>query len=256
MSALPKSYNPFAEEEEEEAAAWQPARGSGEASGAERQRYLQQEVLRRSAATADSTARSLSLLYESERIGVAASEELVRQGEALKRTEQMVDKMDQDLKTSQRHINSIKSVWGGLVNYFKAKPPESKPEQNGTPEYYANSRLKEAMMSSKEQESKYQETHPNLRKLDNSADNDFNKADVVSSVQRDSYPKNQHLRAYHQKIDNNLDEMSSGLSRLKNLALGLQTEIDEQDDMLDRLTKKVETLDVNIKSTDKKVRQL
>ncbi|XP_074743174.1 synaptosomal-associated protein 29 isoform X1 [Strix uralensis] len=255
MSALPKSYNPFAEEEEE-AAAWQPARGSGEASGAERQRYLQQEVLRRSAATADSTARSLSLLYESERIGVAASEELVRQGEALKRTEQMVDKMDQDLKTSQRHINSIKSVWGGLVNYFKAKPPESKPEQNGTPEYYANSRLKEAMMSSKEQESKYQETHPNLRKLDNSADNDFNKADVVSSVQRDSYPKNQHLRAYHQKIDNNLDEMSSGLSRLKNLALGLQTEIDEQDDMLDRLTKKVETLDVNIKSTDKKVRQL
>ncbi|XP_023793629.1 synaptosomal-associated protein 29, partial [Cyanistes caeruleus] len=221
----------------------------------DRQRYLQQEVLRRSAATADSTTRSLSLLYESERIGVAASEELIRQGEALKRTEQMVDKMDQDLKTSQRHINSIKSVWGGLVNYFKAKPPESKPEQNGAPEYYANSRLKEAMVSSKEQESKYQESHPNLRKLDDS-DNDFNKADLVSSVQRDAYPKNQQLRAYHQKIDTNLDEMSSGLSRLKSLALGLQTEIEEQDDMLDRLTKKVETLDVNIKNTDRKVRQL
>uniref|UniRef100_A0A674HQ60 Synaptosomal-associated protein 29 n=1 Tax=Taeniopygia guttata TaxID=59729 RepID=A0A674HQ60_TAEGU len=248
MSALPRSYNPFAEDEEEDAA------GAGGAGGAERQRYLQQEVLRRSAATADSTTRSLSLLYESERIGVAASE-LVRQGEALKRTEQMVDKMDQDLKTSQKHINSIKSVWGGLVNYFKAKPPESKPEQNGAPEYYGNSRLKEAMMSSKEQESKYQESHPNLRKLDDS-DNDFNKADFVSSVQRDAYPKNQQLRAYHQKIDTNLDEMSSGLSRLKSLALGLQTEIEEQDDMLDRLTKKVETLDVNIKNTDRKVRQL
>ncbi|NWS86803.1 SNP29 protein, partial [Toxostoma redivivum] len=251
MSALPRSYNPFAEDEEEDVA---PA-GPGGAGGADRQRYLEQEVLRRSAATADSTTRSLSLLYESERIGVAASEELVRQGEALKRTEQMVDKMDQDLKTSQRHINSIKSVWGGLVNYFKAKPPESKPDQNGAPEYYANTRLKEAMMSSKEQESKYQESHPNLRKLDNS-DNDFNKADLVSSVQRDAYPKNQQLRAYHQKIDTNLDEMSSGLSRLKSLALGLQTEIEEQDDMLDRLTKKVETLDVNIKNTDRKVRQL
>ncbi|NXC90471.1 SNP29 protein, partial [Cercotrichas coryphoeus] len=179
--------------------------------------------------------------------------ELVRQGEALKRTEQMVDKMDQDLKTSQRHINSIKSVWGGLVNYFKAKPPESKPEQNGAPEYYANSRLKEAMMSSKEQESKYQESHPNLRKLDNSG---LLTLYLVSSVQRDAYPKNQQLRAYHQKIDTNLDEMSSGLSRLKSLALGLQTEIEEQDDMLDRLTKKVETLDVNIKNTDRKVRQL
>lgn len=188
-------------------------------------------------------------------LSINAPQELVRQGEALKRTEQMVDKMDQDLKTSQRHINSIKSVWGGLVNYFKAKPPESKPEQNGAPEYYANSRLKEAMMSSKEQESKYQESHPNLRKLDNS-DNDFIKADLDSSVQRDAYPKNQQLRAYHQKIDTNLDEMSSGLSRLKSLALGLQTEIEEQDDMLDRLTKKVETLDVNIKNTDRKVRQL
>ncbi|NXR77381.1 SNP29 protein, partial [Pycnonotus jocosus] len=251
MSALPRSYNPFAEDEEEDVA---PA-GPGGAGGSDRQRYLQEEVLRRSAATADSTTRSLSLLYESERIGVAASEELVRQGEALKRTEQMVDKMDQDLKTSQRHINSIKSVWGGLVNYFKAKPPESKPEQNGASEYYGNSKLKEAMMSSKEQESKYQESHPNLRKLDN-ADNDFNKADLVSSVQKDTYPKNQQLRAYHQKIDTNLDEMSSGLSRLKSLALGLQNEIEEQDDMLDRLTKKVETLDVNIKNTDRKVRQL
>ncbi|NWI67463.1 SNP29 protein, partial [Todus mexicanus] len=169
MSAPPRSYNPFAEEDDEEEAAvpW-PARAGGAGAEAERQRYLQQEVLRRSAASAASTDRSLSLLYESERIGLAASEELVRQGEALKRTEQMVDKMEQDLKTSQKHINSIKSVWGGLVNYFKAKPPESKPEQNGTPEYYANSRLKEAMMSSKEQESKYQESHPNLRKLDNS----------------------------------------------------------------------------------------
>ncbi|KAJ7423779.1 Synaptosomal-associated protein 29 [Willisornis vidua] len=249
MSAVPRSYNPFAEDDEEDAA------GAGGAGEVDRQRFLQQEVLRRSAASADSTARSLSLLYESERIGVAASEELVRQGEALKRTEQMVDKMDQDLKTSQKHINSIKSVWGGLVNYFKAKPPESKPEQNGAPEYCANSRLKEAMMSSKEQESKYQESHPNLRKLDNS-DNDFSKADSVSSLERDSYPKNQQLRAYHQKIDTNLDEMSSGLSRLKNLALGLQTEIEEQDDMLDRLTRKVETLDINIKNTDKRVRQL
>lgn len=48
--------------------------------------------------------------------------------------------MEQDLKTSQRHMNNIKSVFGGFVNYFKSKPPETKPEQNGAPEYYANSR--------------------------------------------------------------------------------------------------------------------
>lgn len=83
---------------------------------------------------------SVYLDFTSFILSVNIHQELIRQGEALKRTEQMVDKMDQDLKTSQRHINSIKSVFGGLVNYFKAKPPESKPEQNGMPEYYGNSR--------------------------------------------------------------------------------------------------------------------
>ena len=47
-------------------------------------------------------------------------------------TEKMVDKMEEDLKTSQKHISSIKSVFGGLVNYFRSKPAETPPAQNGT----------------------------------------------------------------------------------------------------------------------------
>ncbi|XP_074868587.1 synaptosomal-associated protein 29 [Carettochelys insculpta] len=264
MSSYTKSYNPFDDDSDEglKPRKWNDGDDifhdpseKQRREATDKQRYLQQEVLRRAQMTEDSTNRSLSLIYESEQIGVATSEELVRQGEALKRTERMVDKMDQDLKISQRHINSIKSVFGGLVNYFKSKPPESKPEQNGAPEYQANSRLKDAMAVSKEQESKYQESHPNLRKLRNS-DYDCSGTSSESSGQSEVYPKNQHLRTYHQKIDSNLDEMSHGLSRLKNLALGLQTEIEEQDDVLDRLTKKVDTLDVNITSTERKVRQL
>ncbi|XP_007439165.1 synaptosomal-associated protein 29 [Python bivittatus] len=253
MSAFPKSCNPFDEDEDDfKPVKWnerdEPAR-----EGPDRQRYLQQEVMRRSEATLDSSNRSLSLIYESEHVGIATSEELVRQGEALKRTERMVDKMDQDLKTSQKHINSIKSVFGGLVNYFKAKPQEIKPEQNGASEYQGTNRLKEALSVSKEQESKYQESHPNLRKLDNS---EFSSSGTSSdsSSHPDRYPRNQHLRACHQKIDSNLEDMSSGLGRLKNLALGLQSEIDEQDEILHRLTCKVDTLDVNIKSTDKRIK--
>lgn len=51
------------------------------------------------------------------------------------------------------------------------------------------------------------------------------------------------------------DDMSTGLGRLKNLALGLQTEIDDQDEVLNRLTGKVDTLDINIKSTDKRIKE-
>lgn len=65
-------------------------------------------------------------------IAFGFSQELVRQRGVLERTEKMVDKMDQDLKISQKHINSIKSVFGGFVNYFKSKPAETTPEQNGT----------------------------------------------------------------------------------------------------------------------------
>lgn len=59
-------------------------------------------------------------------------QELVRQRGVLEHTEKMVDKMDQDLKMSQKHINSIKSVFGGFINYFKSKPVEPPPEQNGS----------------------------------------------------------------------------------------------------------------------------
>lgn len=62
----------------------------------------------------------------------------MRQGEVMKRTDKMLDNMDQDLKTSQRHITSIKSVWGGVVNYFRgtpaAKPPPEEPKTYQTNE--------------------------------------------------------------------------------------------------------------------------
>ncbi|XP_047684024.1 synaptosomal-associated protein 29 [Prionailurus viverrinus] len=258
MSAYPKSYNPFDDDAEDEGSRpspWKDDHDLPDGLGAptDRQQYLRQEVMRRAEATAASTNRSLSLMYESERIGVASSEELVRQRGVLERTEKMVDKMDQDLKTSQKHINSIKSMFGGLVNYFKSKPTETPPEQNGPLTPQASSRLKEAISTSKEQEAQYQASHPNLRKLN---DSDSIPGGAGPAASTEAYPKNPHLRAYHQKIDSNLDELSMGLGRLKDIALGMQTEIEEQDDILDRLTTKVDKLDVNIKSTERKVRQL
>lgn len=246
---MSKSYNPFDEDDDGGAL---PPNSCDDA--AERRRCLQLEAMRRAEASVDSTQRSLALLYESEKIGVDASEELIRQHEALAHTERMVDKMEQDLKTSQRHISSIKSVFGGFVNYFKSKPAEVPPVQNGASEARTNSKLQEAISVSKEQESKYQASHPKLRNLDTSDFGASAAAVSSSSSSTDFYPKNQHLRHAHQKIDKNLGDMSSGLGRLKDLALGLQTEIDEQDDLIMRVTGKVDKLDLNIKTTDRRIR--
>uniref|UniRef100_A0A6I8P8R8 Synaptosomal-associated protein 29 n=1 Tax=Ornithorhynchus anatinus TaxID=9258 RepID=A0A6I8P8R8_ORNAN len=253
MSAHPKSYNPFDEDEEEEP---KPAR-RGDAGNPEPpepgdgQRSLRREVLQRAEAAVGSTQRSLSLLYESEKVGVASAEELLRQRGALERTERTVDRMDRDLTTSQRHINSIKSVFGGLVDYFKPKAPEAAaaPEPGGPPP----SRLKEVTETSRrEREARYQASHPNLRKAPGLGA----VPEAGSAAGPDPYPKNRHLRAYHQQIDSNLDEMSNGLSRLKDVALGMQSEIEAQDDLLDRLSTKMDKLDLNIQATERKVRQL
>ncbi|XP_053557932.1 synaptosomal-associated protein 29 [Bombina bombina] len=255
---MSRSYNPFDEDVEDD---FKPVKWNnggdpyedpterGKRDENDRQRYLQQEVMRKAQSTVDSSNRCVSLIYDSEKVGVETAEELIRQGEALKRTEKMVDKMEQDLKTSQRHINSIKSMFSGFTNYFKAKPAET-PPPNEAYEYKASNKLQEAMSTSKEQEGNYEATHPNLVRRE-TAELSTKTGASSSGYQQ----KNQALRNYHQKIDNNLDDMSTGLGRLKSLALGLQTEIDDQDDVIGRLSGKVDNLDLNIKTTDQRIRK-
>ncbi|KAM3868471.1 synaptosomal-associated protein 29 [Diretmus argenteus] len=256
--AYPKTHNPFADDDEEtygsNSRGFEDDPDAGLSEAERKQRYLQQEVMRTAQSAVDSSYRSLGLIYESEKMGVDTAEELVRQGEVLKRTEKMVDNMDEDLKTSQKHINSIKSVWGGLVNYFKAKPETTKPPEEPKA-YQASDKLQNAMSMSKEHEDKYQASHPNLRKLDTGGFGASASIDDNSSKQN-GHPVNRQLRAAHQTLDNNLDDMSLGLSRLKHLGLGLQTEIDDQDSSLDSLLNKVDKMDLKIHNTNQQMKNL
>lgn len=260
--AYPKSHNPFADDDDEED--FRPKKnnrgfdddddefGDSRLSEAERkQKYLEQEVMRTAKSAVDSSHRSLGLIYESEKMGVETAEELMRQGEVLRRTDKMLDNMDQDLKTSQRHINSIKSVWGGLVNYFKGKP-ETKPPLEEPKPYQASDSLQNALSNSRGYEDKYQASHPNLRKLDTGA---FGAA-ADDSYGQNGYPKNKVLKEAHQTLDNNLDEMADGLKRLKNLGLGLQSEIDDQDASIDSLLNKVDNMDLKIHNTNQQMKRL
>ncbi|XP_026877948.2 synaptosomal-associated protein 29 [Electrophorus electricus] len=262
MAAYPKSHNPFADDDDDgDAETEGPRKGfnvdpeEGAMSPAERrQRQLEKQVMRTAQSAVDSSFRSLGLIHESEKIGTETAEELVHQGEAIERTKRMLDNMDQDMKTSQKHINSIKSVWGGLVNYFRGKPEPSPPQKEQSTPYQANSRLQNVLEESKEHAGKYEASHPNLRKLDTSG---FGvSASFGNDSDQNGYPKNRYLRAAHQQMDDNLDEMSLGLSRLKNLGLGLQSEIDDQDVSLDSLTDKIDSLDGKISSTNRQIKHL
>lgn len=53
-----------------------------------------------------------------------------------------------------------------------------------------------------------------------------------------------------------LDEMCDGLSSLKRLGLGLQSEIDSQDDSLDSLLNKMDKMDNKIQNTNQQMKKL
>lgn len=55
---------------------------------------------------------------------------------------------------------------------------------------------------------------------------------------------------------NVLDEMCVGLGRLKNLGLGLQSEIDAQDDSIDALLNKVDKMDTKLHNTNQQMKKL
>ena len=57
-------------------------------------------------------------------------------------------------------------------------------------------------------------------------------------------------------LDRNLDEMSVGLSRLKVLATGLNNELDEHDEILNRLDDKTGNVDWRIKKQNQDMSKL
>jgi synaptosomal-associated protein 29 len=60
-------------------------------------------------------------------------QELVRQGEQLDNIEMKVDKINADTKVSQRHLNGIKSIFGGIKNWWngEGKKDDAPPMPSG-----------------------------------------------------------------------------------------------------------------------------
>lgn len=232
----------------------QEASASGIMSPDEKHRQLlllQKDI---EARTIDSSNRSLGLLYESEKVGAATGEELHRQKEQLLRTEGRLDEINSTLKQSERHLNGIKSVFGGIKNYLFAKnsglPPPSPQQaiqattssQNQIP--HSNSDASIGSSSSRKQfysqaendrlDTIREQNHPALRSR--------------GLVEEDSAKT---LASVDEVLDRNLDEMAMGLSRLKGLALDLNAELDEHDDILIRLDDKASRTGIKVEKQNK-----
>jgi len=209
----------------------QPTFEEQQQSYAERRKVIEDRTLQ-------SSERSITLLRDSEQVGIATAEELLRQREQLERTDKRLDEINQTLRFSQKHINGIKSVFSSLKSYISGRNETSSPSLSST----LSNQQQPAASTLHETIPEYDryENHP-VTRLRNTGD------EQMSS----SGSKN-----FSDKLDANLQEMHSNISKLKGLATDLSFEIDSQNDLIGNIMDKTERADGTVTKQNKDMQRL
>lgn len=315
------SKNPFADEEDDFSFGKSSSKGGGMGGGFEseergaygkdgiRSRYttdefhseplsryeqLQQQKQNSMNSQLEATHRCMATIYDAERTGIETAEELMRQGEQLDNIETKTDKIIADTKVSQRHLNGIKSIFGGLKNWWSGEGKKVDAPQNPVQRDRSSSLLQQAIIRD-------QETgagagggvHPALRlrsgnvrgfydddTVDYNPNDDmsfraqrstgFQRPTESSAVapsqtstasgfrdQKQDSGRSSDFQEYEKNLNKNLEMMSHGITNLKMLATGLGDEIENQNDQLEnRIMPKVDRADIKIRDQNRQMRQI
>ncbi|CAG5127273.1 unnamed protein product [Candidula unifasciata] len=215
----------------------------------DKRQQLQMKIANSENTQLESTQRALASIYESEAMGVATAEELLRQAETLNNIEGKTDSMQQNMKTSQRHLNNIKSVFGGIKNWWSGG--DKKVAETNQQAESAN-RLRATI-------EKTEKSRPDVSGFydnDNDLDSKFMAGARKPASGQYTMIAPVTGSAREEEIDSNLGMMYDGMSRLKGLALGLGDEIERQNEQLDRINVKVEKTDVLITNQNTQMRRI
>lgn len=192
--------------------------------------------------TLASSNRSLGLLYETEQVGIATAEELSRQREQLDNTSKHLDDINQTLRFSQKHLNGLKSIFGGLKNYI-AGQKDLQPPAPAAPRQTIGDKLNSPTSSYGQMQSSFSSNQGATAQAENALHLSQN---TIASTGSN----------FNRQLDKNLDEMAGSLSRLKGLAVDLHQEIDDQNDLIDDIHTKVENVDAKVGKQNKEINRL
>ncbi|KHJ91657.1 HAD hydrolase, family IIA [Oesophagostomum dentatum] len=204
--------------------------------------YYEKEIEKYMQESLDSTERSRRHLENSEKIGTQTAQDLLEQREKLERTERNLDEIHRTTQVTQRNLNSLKSVFGGFFkNKFSRKPPESIPE-----------------MPQSKSASKLADTLGDLNSGGSSASFPGVNTSGVPTLSESSRNaiKGTRWEAMDNQIDENLDAMSQNLRNLRRLGEDLGREVDEQNQMLDRIQTKADRNDAIVRVQDKQMQKI
>lgn len=180
------------------------------------------------------------MLNETEVIGIQTAEELSVQREKLENTNRNLDDISASLRHSQKHINGIKSIFGGLKNYFSGNnnklqgQPISEAGPSSTPTPLSNNNSNEVQPKQV-------------------------KSPIYSPVSSHSgtlIQKKAPSNAFEDRLASNLDAMCDNLTRLKGLAEDLNGEIVTQNDLIDEMVYKSESVEIKMSKQQKDIDRL
>lgn len=205
--------------------------------------FYEREIERYMQESLDSTERSRRHLDNSEKIGAQTAQELLEQREKLERTERNLDEIHRTTQITQRNLNSLKSVFGGFFkNKFSRKPQDTPIE---IPQSKSASLLSETVGDI-------------TGSGGSSATISGSVAAAQSTLSESSRNaiKGTRWEAMDNQIDENLDAMSRNLRNLQRLGQDLGREVDEQNQMLDRIQTKADRNDAIVRVQDKQMQKI
>ncbi|VDM58136.1 unnamed protein product [Angiostrongylus costaricensis] len=200
--------------------------------------FYEREIEKYMQESLDSTERSRRHLENSEKIGAQTAQDLLEQREKLEKTERNLDEIHKTTQITQRNLNSLKSVFGGFFKNKFSRKPEDTPE---IPQSKSASRLGDTVNEITKSGGSF-----------SSLSGSVGAPSTLGESSRNAI-RGTRWEAMDNQIDENLDAMSNNLRNLQRLGLELGREVDEQNQMLDRIHSKAVRNEAVVRVQDKQV---
>lgn len=187
-----------------------------------------------------------SIVYETEQVGQATLGDLSNQREALERVENDLDNINSMTRQTQKHLNNMKSFFGGIKSLFSSNNNQATSNQpivpstrGGLPRSATIANMPSTVV------------HNNSSNKNIATDAPGSSNQSSSIVQHSDNKKEDP-----DEFEANLSEIGFGLGRLKEMAMKLGDEIGDHNEMLDRITEKSERAGDSVKHQNRQIQQL